>query len=107
MSFSSRTPHRSWPPPDPARRSQPFTFTPDEIPVVLFNVSDRDRLIVRAFLVLGLRPGELLALRYGSNHVRQGRPGRPASYERENDIGALYESVQESLRLAVERSIIC
>jgi integrase len=39
-------------------------LTPEQIPVVLFNLSDRDRLIVRMFLVLGLRPGELFALRW-------------------------------------------
>lgn len=38
-------------------------LTPEQIPVVLFNLTDRDRLIVRMFLVLGLRPGELFALR--------------------------------------------
>jgi integrase len=38
--------------------------TPEQFPVVLFNLSDRDRLIVRIFLVLGLRPGELFALRW-------------------------------------------
>jgi integrase len=37
-------------------------LTPEQIPVVLFNQSDRDRLIVRIFLVLGLRPGKLFAL---------------------------------------------
>ena len=37
-------------------------LTPEQIPAVLFNLSDRDRLIVRMFLVLGLRPGELFAL---------------------------------------------
>lgn len=39
-------------------------LTPEQIPIVLFNLSDRDRLIVRMFLVLGLRPGELFALRW-------------------------------------------
>jgi integrase len=39
-------------------------LTPEQIPVVLFNLSDRDCLIVRMFLVLGLRPGELFALRW-------------------------------------------
>ena len=39
-------------------------LTPEQIPVILFNLSDRDRLIVRMFLVLGLRPGELFALRW-------------------------------------------
>ena len=39
-------------------------LTPEQIPVILFNLSDRDRLIVRMFLVLGLRPSELFALRW-------------------------------------------
>jgi integrase len=39
-------------------------LTPEQIPVFLFNLSGRDRLIVRIFLVLGLRPGELFALRW-------------------------------------------
>ena len=39
-------------------------LTPDQIPVILFHLSNRDRLIVRMFLVLGLRPGELFALRW-------------------------------------------
>ncbi len=37
---------------------------PEEIPHILFHLSDRDRLIVRMFLVLGLRPGEMFALRW-------------------------------------------
>jgi integrase len=39
-------------------------LTPEEIPQILFHLSDRDRLIVRMFLVLGLRPGEMFALRW-------------------------------------------
>jgi len=39
-------------------------LTPEQIPVILFHMSDRDRLIVRMFLVLGLRPGEMFALRW-------------------------------------------
>ena len=39
-------------------------LTPEQIPLILFNLSDRDRLIVRMFLVLGLRPGEMFALRW-------------------------------------------
>jgi integrase len=48
-------------------------LTPEQIPIVLFNLSNRDRLIVRMFLVLGLRPGELFALRWndkGQNSLR-------------------------------------
>jgi integrase len=32
--------------------------------VILFYLSDRDQLIIRMFLVLGLRPGEMFALRW-------------------------------------------
>ena len=39
-------------------------LTPEQIPLILFQLNDRDRLIVRMFLVLGLRPGELFALRW-------------------------------------------
>ncbi len=36
----------------------------DEVPSLLAALSNRDRLIVRMFLILGLRPGELFALRW-------------------------------------------
>jgi integrase len=39
-------------------------LTPEQIPLILFHVSDRDRLIICRLLVLGLRPGELFALRW-------------------------------------------
>jgi integrase len=39
-------------------------LTPEQIPLILFHLTDRDRLIVRMFLVLGLRPGEMFALRW-------------------------------------------
>lgn len=39
-------------------------LTPEQIPQVLFHLGERDRLIVRMFLVLGLRPGEMFALRW-------------------------------------------
>ncbi len=39
-------------------------MTPEQIPQILFHLSDRDRLIVRMFLVLALRPGEMFALRW-------------------------------------------
>jgi integrase len=35
---------------------------------VLFHLGDRDRLIVRMFLVLGLRPAEMFALRWSDKH---------------------------------------
>lgn len=43
-------------------------LTPEQIPIVLFHLSDRDRLVVRMFLVLGLRPGEMFALRWDDKH---------------------------------------
>ena len=39
-------------------------LTPEQIPQVLFHLGERDRLIVRMFLVLGLCPGEMFALRW-------------------------------------------
>lgn len=56
---------------NPARKlSMPETrkvckriLTPDEIAAIMGQLSARDRLIVRMFLVLGLRPGELFVLR--------------------------------------------
>ncbi|MCL4853801.1 MAG: site-specific integrase, partial [Bryobacteraceae bacterium] len=39
------------------------TLSEDEIVALLGVLSGRDRLIIRMFLVLGLRPGELFALR--------------------------------------------
>jgi integrase len=56
---------------NPARKlSMPETrkvckriLTPEEIAAIMGQLSARDRLIVRMFLVLGLRPGELFVLR--------------------------------------------
>lgn len=39
------------------------TLTPEEIGAIVGQLETRDRLIVRMFLVLGLRPGELFSLR--------------------------------------------
>ena len=50
--------------PKSGKRAATKHLTPDQIPVILFHLSNRDRLIVRMFLVLGLRPGELFALRW-------------------------------------------
>jgi integrase len=50
--------------PKSAKRVATRHLTPEQIPLVLFHLSDRDRLIVRMFLVLGLRPGEMFALRW-------------------------------------------
>jgi len=45
------------------RKSSKRTLTVEEIAELLGHMNGRDRLIVRMFLVLGLRPGELFALR--------------------------------------------
>jgi integrase len=50
--------------PKSGKRAATKHLTPEQIPIVLFHLSDRDRLIVRMFLVLGLRPGEMFALRW-------------------------------------------
>ncbi|HKD07262.1 MAG TPA: site-specific integrase [Bryobacteraceae bacterium] len=47
-----------------ARRAATKALTPQQIPLILFHLSERNRLIVRMFLVLGLRPGEMFALRW-------------------------------------------
>lgn len=44
------------------KRTATKHLTPEQIPQMLFRLSDRDRLIVRMFLVVGLRPGEMFAL---------------------------------------------
>jgi integrase len=59
--------------PRSGKRPSSLHLTPEQIPVILFNLNDRDRLIVRMFLVLGLRPGEMFALRWndkGQNSLR-------------------------------------
>jgi integrase len=59
--------------PKSGKRSATKHLTPEQIPIILFHLSDRDRLIVRMFLVLGLRPGEMFALRWNdkqSNSLR-------------------------------------
>ena len=50
--------------PKSGKRRATKHLTPEEIRQILFHLSDRDRLIVRMFLVLGLRPGEMFALRW-------------------------------------------
>jgi integrase len=50
--------------PKSGKRTASRHLTPEQIPLILFNLSDRDRIIVRMFLVLGLRPGEMFALRW-------------------------------------------
>src|ERR1022692_2210825 len=50
--------------PKSGKRVAGMHLTPEQIPQILFHLNDRDRLIVRMFLVLGVRPGEMFALRW-------------------------------------------
>jgi integrase len=50
--------------PQSEKRKTTSVLTPEQVPEILFHLSERDRLIVRMFLVLGLRPGELFATRW-------------------------------------------
>ena len=59
-----KNPARKLAVPKSGKRRATKHLTPEEIPQILFHLSDRDRLIVRMFLVLGLRPGEMFALRW-------------------------------------------
>jgi len=56
------------------RKPSKRTLAVDEIAELLAHMEGRDRLIVRMFLVLGLRPGELFALRrndrVGQNYIK-------------------------------------
>jgi len=64
LEFISKNPARRLVVPRSGKRAATRHLTPEQIPVILFHLSDRDRLIVRMFLVLGLRPGEMFALRW-------------------------------------------
>jgi integrase len=73
LDFITKNPAAKLAVPRSAKRVADVHLTPDQIPILLFNLIDRDRLIVRMFLVLGLRPGELFALRWndkGQNSLR-------------------------------------
>src|SRR5579871_2140758 len=61
--------------PKSGKRKTTKHLTPEEIPQILFHLSDRDRLIVR----------------YGAAHERQGRAGPPPTHERQDDAGALHQ----------------
>jgi integrase len=50
--------------PRSGKRIKTRHLTAEQIPAIVSHLSDRDRLIVRMFLVLGLRPGEMFALRW-------------------------------------------
>jgi len=64
LEFLIKNPARKLVVPKSGKRTATKHLKPDQIPVILFHLSNRDRLIVRMFLVLGLRPGELFALRW-------------------------------------------
>jgi len=65
--------------PRSGKRATGIHLTPQQIPQILFHLSDRDRLIVRMFLVLGLRPGEMFALRWNDKQGNSLRPRRRAA----------------------------
>jgi integrase len=50
--------------PRSGKQSATKHLTPEQIPLIQFRLSDRDRPIVRMLLVLGLRGGEMFALRW-------------------------------------------
>ena len=64
LEFIFKNPARKLVVPRSGKRVATRRLTPEQIPVILFHLSDRDRLIVRMFLALGLRPGEMFALRW-------------------------------------------
>ena len=64
LEFLPKNPARRLAVPRSGKKAASQPLTPDQIPQVLFHLGDRDRLIVRMFLVLGLRPGEMFALRW-------------------------------------------
>jgi integrase len=64
LEFLLKNPARKLAVPRSGKKTASLPLTPEQIPLVLFHLSDRDRLIVRMFLVLGLRPGEMFALRW-------------------------------------------
>jgi integrase len=64
LEFLLKNPARKLAVPRSGKKTVSQPLTPEQIPHVLFHLGDRDRLIVRMFLVLGLRPGEMFALRW-------------------------------------------
>jgi integrase len=64
LEFLPKNPARKLAVPRSGKRAATRHLTPEQIPVILFHLTDRDRLIVRMLLVLGLRPGEMFALRW-------------------------------------------
>jgi integrase len=64
LEFLLKNPARKLAVPRSGKKSASLPLTPEQIPQVLFHLGNRERLIVRMFLVLGLRPGEMFALRW-------------------------------------------
>jgi integrase len=64
LEFLLKNPARKLVVPRSGKKPASQPLTPEQIPQVLFHLNDRERLIVRMFLVLGLRPGEMFALRW-------------------------------------------
>ena len=64
MEFLLKNPARKLAVPRSGKKSASLPLTPQQAPQVLSQLNDRDRLIVLMFLVLGLRPGEMFALRW-------------------------------------------
>ena len=64
LEFLLKNPARKLAVPRSGKKAASLPLTPEQIPQVLFHLGNRERLIVRMFLVLGLRPGEMFALRW-------------------------------------------
>jgi integrase len=64
LEFLPKNPARKLIVPRSGKKPARLPLTLEQIPQVLFHLGDRDRLIVRMFLVLALRPGEMFALRW-------------------------------------------
>jgi integrase len=64
LEFLLKNPARKLAVPRSGKKTASLPLTPEQIPQVLFHLGNRERLIVRMFLVLGLRPGEMFALRW-------------------------------------------
>src|SRR5262249_9760455 len=64
LEFIPKNPARKLVVPRSGKKATSLPLTPEQIPQALFHLSGRDRLIVRMFLVLALRPGEMFALRW-------------------------------------------
>ncbi len=89
------------------RRPVKRYLSEQEIRAIMGQLSVRDRLIVRMFLVLGLRPGELFALRRDDKMDRQLRIDESVSPDRlivtpKTDASASYVWLPESLEVELD-----